>query len=239
MNGRFCSVLAAALAMGWCVTAAQAYQAGPVSNGGKISGAVKFQGTAPPRKALEVTKDKEVCGKHEIFSEDLIVGADGGLANAVVSITNITQGKPFEASDPVLDQKGCVYIPHVLMFPAGSTIKITNEDGILHNVHTYSTKNPPINRAQPKFRKVMEEKFEHPEIIKVTCDAHGWMQGWMVVKDHPYYALTDEKGTFTLTDVPPGDYELKVWHGKLGETTQKISVPAGGEATANFELAAK
>jgi len=233
------NIVAATLALGWLVTSAHAYEAGSVSNGGSISGKVKFQGTAPARKALEVTKDKEVCGAHQIMNEDLVVSSDGGLENAVVSITSISKGKAFDAAAPVLDQKGCVYIPHVLLSPAGATIKINNDDGILHNIHTYSTKNPPINRAQPKFKKTMDEKFDQPEVIKVTCDAHGWMQGWLVVQDHPYYAKTDSTGAFKLTDVPPGDYELKVWHGKLGEKTQKITVPAGGAATANFELAAK
>jgi plastocyanin len=238
MKGQVSLVLAA-LAMGWCVSSAYAYDAGPVANGGSISGTVKFQGSAPAPKPLEVTKDKEVCGQHEIMNEDLIVSGDGGLENAVVSITNITKGKAFDKTDPVLDQQGCKYIPHVLLVPAGATVKINNDDGILHNIHTYSTKNPPINRAQPKFKKTMEEKFDQPEVVKLTCDAHGWMQGWMVVEDTPYYAKTDASGKFKLTDVPAGEYELKVWHGKLGEKTAKVTVPAGGDATVNFELAAK
>ncbi len=224
--------------LSWAV-AAHAYEGGTVTNGGSISGQVKFQGTAPAPKALEVTKDKEVCGQHEIKDEELVVGGGGGLQNAVVSIATISKGKVMEPGNPVLDQKGCVYIPHVSLFPAGATIKINNDDGILHNIHTYSTKNPPINRAQPKFKKTIEEKFSQPEVIKVTCDAHGWMMGWLVAQDHPYYAKTDADGNYKLTDVPAGEYELKVWHSKLGEKTQKVTVPAGGEAKANFELAAK
>jgi plastocyanin len=200
---------------------------------------VKFTGTAPAPKELEVTKDKQVCGKHKIIDKSLIVGAEGGLANAVVSITNISKGKPMPEGDPVLDQNGCEYLPHIQAFPAGSEIEIKNSDGILHNIHTYSEKNAPINRAQPKFKKVIKETFKEPEIIKVTCDAHNWMLGWFVVQDHPYYAVTDEKGMFKLTDVPPGEYELKLWHETLGEKTQKVTVGGGAEATANFELAAK
>lgn len=227
------------LAVGCTAAAAPAYEGAPVSNGGAIAGVVKFQGTVPAAKKLEVTKDKEVCGKHEIKSEDLVVGSTGGLENAVVSITNIAKGKPFGAMEATLDQKGCVYIPHVLLFPAGATVKINNDDGILHNIHTYSTKNAPINRAQPKFKKTIEEKFAQPEVIKVTCDAHGWMTGWFIAQDHPYYAKTDANGSYKLTDVPPGDYEVKVWHEKLGEKTQKVTVAGGGEAKADFELAAK
>jgi plastocyanin len=236
---RFGLTVMATAALSWCALAAFAYEGGAVSNGGSISGAVKVQGTAPPPKPIEATKDKEVCGQHELKTEDLLVGANNGLENAVVSITNITKGKAMDAGSPVLDQKGCQYVPHVLIFPAGSTVKINNDDGILHNIHTYSTKNPPFNMAQPKFKKTMETKFDQPEVVKVTCDAHGWMSGWFVVADNPYYAKTDASGNFKLTDVPAGDYEVKVWHETLGEKTQKVTVSAGGEAKANFELAVK
>jgi plastocyanin len=225
--------------LAWCATPAAAYEGGAVSNGGSISGVVKVPGAAPAAKPIEVTKDKEVCGQHEIKTEDLVVGAGGGVANAVVSITNISKGKAMEAAAPVLDQKGCQYVPHVLLFPAGSTVKINNDDGILHNIHTYSTKNAPVNMAQPKFKKTIEAKFDQPEVIKVTCDAHGWMQGWFISEDNPYYAKTDENGNYKLTDVPAGEYEVKVWQEKLGEKTTKVTVAAGAEAKADFELAAK
>lgn len=233
------TILVAAVALGWAVRPASAYDGGPVSGGGSIAGTVKLQGSAPPPKPIEVTKDKEVCGTHEIKSEDLLVSGSGGIENAVVSITNITKGKAMGPMEATLDQKGCVYVPHVLLFPAGANVKINNDDGILHNIHTYSTKNPPINRAQPKFKKTIEEKFAQPEVIKVTCDAHGWMGGWFISEDHPYYAKTDANGSYKLADVPPGEYELKVWHEKLGEKTQKITVTSGGEAKADFELATK
>jgi plastocyanin len=232
------NVLMTATLLSWGL-AAYAYEGGAVANGGSISGQVKFQGAPPAPKPLEVTKDKEVCGQHPIVDEELLVSSGGGLQNAVVSIVSITKGKAFGPAEATLDQQGCKYVPHVLLFPAGSTVKINNDDGILHNIHTYSTKNPPINRAQPKFKKTIEEKFAEPEVIKVTCDAHGWMQGWFVSEDNPYYAKTDADGNFKLTDVPPGEYEVKVWHGKLGEKTQKATVPAGGEVKVSFELAAK
>jgi plastocyanin len=238
-TNRVASTIMAAAVFGWCAASASAYDGAPVTGGGTIAGEVKLQGTAPAPKALEVTKDKEVCGQHEIKSEDLLVGANGGVENAVVSITNITKGKPMPAAEAMLDQKGCQYIPHVLLFPAGTTVKITNSDGILHNIHSFSTKNPPFNQAQPKFKKTIEQKFEQPEVVKVSCDVHGWMGGWFVVEDNPYYAKTDATGAYKLTDVPPGEYEVKVWHEKLGEKTQKVTVTAGGESKTNFELAAK
>ncbi|MBI4514851.1 MAG: hypothetical protein HY699_03420 [Deltaproteobacteria bacterium] len=218
---------------------AWAYDAGPVADGGTISGEVKFQGAPPAAKPLDITKDKDVCGVTPKTEEALVVGKGGGLKNAVVSIASISKGKALDATKPVLDQKGCQYSPHVLLVPAGVSVDITNNDGILHNIHTYSKKNPPLNLAQPKFKKVMQQKFDQPEIFEVRCDAHGWMNGWFVIQDHPYYAVTDDSGAFKLTDVPAGEYELKVWHEKLGEKTQKVTVAAKGEAKASFELAGK
>ena len=218
-----------------------AYDGVDVKDGGSIVGNVKFSGSPPPREKLAATKDVEVCGKGELLSESLVVGAGGGLQNAVVYITNISKGKALQpsTSNGHLDQNGCKYVPHVALVPTKTNLDILNSDGILHNIHTYSTKNKALNLAQPKFKKQMTQQFDQPEFIKVGCDAHGWMQGWVVVQDNPYYAVTDESGAFKLTDVPPGDYELKVWHETLGEKTQKVSVKAKGETSAAFELSKK
>jgi plastocyanin len=212
-----------------------------VTDGGTISGEVKFAGNPPSAEKLEVTKDTEVCGRTEKLSEVLMVGANKGVQNVVVFLADVQKGKKLEASakNPSFDQKGCQYIPHMLSFPVGSTLDILNSDGILHNIHTHSERNPSFNQAQPKFKKVINKKFDHPETIKVTCDVHGWMIGWFVVQDHPYYAVTDANGAFQLTDVPPGDYELRIWHETLGETTQKVSVKAKEDTNVSVELAKK
>src|SRR5262245_24898741 len=232
-------LLGSALAVALCAAPVAAYEGGPVANGGSITGVVKYKGTPPPRPPLEVNKDKEVCGVQPKLAQDLVVGADGGLQNAVVAIPDMKKGKPFDTTKPVLDQKGCEYLPHVVLIPAGAEVDILNSDGILHNIHTYGKKNPPLNRAQPKFKKTLTEKFAEPEVVKVACDVHGWMHGWFVVEDSPYYAVTDDKGTFKLTDVPPGDYELRIWQEKLGETTQKVTVQPGAETKVTIELAGK
>ena len=237
MKGRF-ALLAAVAA--FTAAPAFAYEGGAVADGGSVSGTVKYAGAAPAPKKLDITKDKEVCAAKEHFDESLVVGSGGGLKNAVVSITNITKGKPMDTTTgSTLDQKGCQYQPRVTLVQVNAPLKILNDDGILHNIHTFSKKNPPVNRAQPKFKKEMDEKFTTPEVFEVRCDAHAWMGGWMVVQDTPYYVLTDDTGTFKLTDVPPGEYELKVWHEKLGEQTQKVTVAAKGDAKADFSMAAK
>jgi len=216
-----------------------AYEGGAVANGGSISGTVKYKGTPPAPVKLDVNKDTKACGTEQKTSRELVVGGDGGIQYAVVFIPGITKGKPFPTAKPVLDQKGCEYTPHVLLAPAGSDVDILNSDGILHNIHTYSEKNPPLNKAQPQFRKTMTENFKQPERVKLACDVHGWMQGWLIVEDSPYYVVTDDKGAFKLTDVPPGDYEVKVWQEKLGESSQKVTVKPGADSAVNFELAGK
>jgi len=171
--------------------------------GGTISGTVKYDGTAPAPRKVEVTKDKDVCALHPHFEEELVVGSGGGIANAVVIVKGAKGDvKPGEVK---FDQKGCDYTPHVLAFPAGSTVDIINSDGILHNIHTYSTKNPAFNMAQPKFKKVIQRKIDQPEVFKVSCDAHGWMHAWWFATDTPYFAVTDDNGNYSIAGVPPGN----------------------------------
>ncbi len=214
---------------------AWSYDAGAVSGGGSISGTVKFAGTVPEPKPIEVTKDAAVCAKTPKFEESLVVGEGNGLKNVVVSITNISSGKEFGAA-MVLDQKECLYTPHITLTQVGAELAILNNDGILHNIHSYSEANPAFNQAQPKFRKKLKKKFEQPEIVRVECDAHGWMKGWIVVMEHPYYAISDGSGAFTLTDVPAGEYEVKFWHETLGEAMQNVTVEADGEASVSVEM---
>jgi len=233
-------VFVAGLAM--AVTAAlgglaTAYEGMAVTDGGSLSGTVKYAGAPPAPEKFEVTKDQEVCGK-EKTKPDLVVGAGGGIQNAVV-VVKATKGKALEpvAKNPVFDQKGCEFHPHVLAFPAGTTLDVLNSDGILHNVHTLSTVNPPTNQAQPKFKKQINVKVEKAEWpIKVQCDAHSWMSAFWIAQEHPYYAVTDVSGTFTIKDIPPGDYEVEVWQEKLGKQTNKVTVKPKEETKVSWEM---
>lgn len=204
---------------------------------GTVSGIVKYDGVAPTPKKVEITKDKDVCGAKLHFDESLIVGKNGGIANAVVIIKGAKGDLKPETVK--FDQIGCDYVPHVLAFPAGSTVDIINSDGILHNIHTYSKLNPSLDMAQPKFKKVIAQKIEKPEIIPITCDAHGWMKGWWVSTDTPYFAVTDSSGHFTIKDVPPGSYVAQVWQETLGTADQKIEVKDGATTTADFSMKPK
>jgi plastocyanin len=229
-------------AIGMILSPAWAYDGGTVADGGTISGMVKFQGAPPARKPLDITKDKEVCGKDPKLTRDLVVGPSGGIQYAVVSIVNIQKGKA-DTAPGVLDQKGCEYQPHITLVPMGKPFDIKNSDGINHNVHAFGKTNSEWNKATPGFftkqNKSLQVTFDKPEYVKVGCDVHAWMTGWFVVKDHPYYEVTDENGAYKMTEVPAGEYEVKVWHEKLGEKTTKVTVAAKGDAKADFELAPK
>ena len=164
--------------------AGDGYQTVTVADAGHLAGMVKFGGDRPVPAMLEVTKDKEVCAQKEHYKEDLIVSENLGLANVVVSLTDIQQGKGFESTGTSrLDQSQCQFVPHVQVVPAGQTVEVYNNDGILHNIHTFSERNKAFNKAQPKFLKKVNVEFVEPEAIRVTCDAHGWMAAWIVVAE--------------------------------------------------------
>jgi hypothetical protein len=210
-------------------------QAETIRNRGTINGFVKFAGAPPPPVQLAITKDREVCGTSPIYDQSLVVGHDGGLANSVVTVPDAADGQALKPEPAVqFDQKGCRYIPHVAVFPAGSTIVIINSDGILHNIHTESTVNPVIDLAQPGFKKQIRVTVAKPEIIKVTCDAHNWMEGWWYVTATPYYAITDRQGHYAIHNLPPGRYTLHVWQERLGTQTQRVVVTPGAVTAADF-----
>jgi len=199
--------------------------------GGTITGEIKLAGAAPAPKVVKVNKDNEVCGQEKKVAE-VQVGPNGGVGSTIVSVSDAKGAKA--AAPAVLDQKGCEFRPNVLVMAPGE-IKILNSDGVLHNIHTFSTANPPINKAQPKFKKEMVEKFAKPELIKVQCDAHSWMLGWIYVTEAPA-AVSDGNGAFKIENVPAGKHKVEVTHPVLGKQTKEVEVKAGQETKVAFEL---
>jgi Carboxypeptidase regulatory-like domain len=234
---RTSAFLAALVALLLGGAAASPYETAPVTAGGTITGVVKYAGVAPKREQLEISKDKDVCGATPLFDQSLIVSSGGGISNAVVTITDIPKGEPMRPVNGVIfDQIGCEYSPHVVAFPAGSSIKVLNSDGILHSIHTESTINPVVDMAQPGFKKTLNVTIEKPEAIHVTCDAHNWMDGWWYATGNPYFAITGPDGRFSILNVPPGNYTLQVWQEKLGTMSHKVTVTAGKSVTADFTM---
>tara|TARA_B100000809_G_C15120642_1_gene524135 strand:- start:218 stop:970 length:753 start_codon:yes stop_codon:yes gene_type:complete len=200
--------------------------------GGSISGTVKYDGEAPAAKKLEITKDLSVCAVHEKFAEGCIVSATGGLQNVFVQVLGAEGEFAIPKERPSLVQRGCQFIPHVQVLPAGSRVNIMNEDGIAHNLHTLSVENPSFNRLQPGVKKRMITKKNDlviPEIIPLKCDLHGWMNAWIIVADHPYHAISDQEGSFQISAIPPGTYTVQFWHETLGTQSQEITVQAGAD----------
>jgi plastocyanin len=212
------------------------FAAGPRSavaqGGGTVEVEVKYNG-APVVEKLKVNKDTEKCGT-ETAIEKVVVGSNKGLANAVASAPG---AKGAKAVKGVIDQKGCKFNPHVVLMTPGE-IEIKNSDDILHNIHTYSTANPAINKAQPKFKKTMTEKFEKPEMIKVTCDVHSWMLGWVAVVPGAA-AVTDGNGVAKIENVPAGKQKIEVWHETLGKQDKEVDVKAGQTTKVSFEMKGK
>ena len=217
----------------------RAYDEAPVENGGSISGSVLFEGTPPERKKIEILKS--LCDNPNALTEDVIVAKANGkqlLVNAVITLVGIEKGKPFSKDQPVLDQKGCVFTPHVVVTPAGADFKILNSDDCNHNVHTHSDLNPESNKAvSPKGHAIT--RFPEPERIAVRCDMHAWMKSWIVVVENPYFAVTADDGAFKIDKIPAGTYKLTVWHETLGEQTKEVVIKPGADTTADYSFKAK
>jgi plastocyanin len=209
-------------------------QLAQAGDSGSVSGKVKFRGAPPPARKIRITTDPSVCGAEQ-QSEDVVVGAEQGVRYAVVRLIG---AKAAAAAAPVvaMEQKGCKFVPHVLIVRKGSDFDIVNGDGILHNIHTHSTANPEFDKAQPGSKKTMSQKFDKAETIKISCDVHPWMRGWIVVAEDAFTVVTDETGSFKLPNVPPGTYKLEVWHEKFGTQSKEITVKAGGDSSIIVEF---
>jgi plastocyanin len=199
--------------------------------GGTIEAEVKYNG-APVVETLKINKDTEKCGT-EARIEKVLVGGNKGLANTVVSVPTAKGQAP--ARKAVVDQHGCKFVPHVVVMTPGE-LDLKNSDDILHNIHTYSSANPSINKAQPKFKKVMTEKFDKPEVVKLTCDVHSWMLGWVAIVSTPYFGVTDGNGTTKIENVPAGKHTVEVWHETLGKQTKDVEVKPGQTVKVSFEM---
>ena len=206
--------------------------------GADLTGLVRYTGPEPGPAKLSVTIDQYICGK-EKDAERLLRGPNGGVQNAVVWLENPPSGAKWPSPAPKveMDQKGCVFVPRVVVVPVGGTVHFLNSDRLLHNLHSFSKDNATFNRTQPHNRTI-PVTFTKPEVVRITCDLHSWMQSWVVVAEHPFYAVTDESGDFRLANVPPGKYRVHLWHEALGDVTREVTVGAQGGAL-TFDLTAR
>ncbi len=209
------------------------YKVIPVQNGGWISGRVTYVGPHVSRQEINPLTDSQVCAQHGlVHSDEMVVSSSGGLRYAVVQLVNITAGRPASDLAPTeLLQNGCMFEPHVFAAVVGAPVKERNQDGILHNVHTHSRRNPAVNLAHvPSVPEMTLATFTAPESVHVTCDVHKWMSAWIWISPHPYIAVTAADGTYKIGGIPPGKYRVEIWHESLGKTFRDVTVEAGKEA---------
>ncbi len=194
------------------------YKIVDVRDGGLIRGTVRMSGSASDF-TVPTGKDDKICGPAVLLSK-LSTGRNGGVKNAVVYIEQIGEGKSFASGKKyLLDQKECKYTPHVTVLPHGAPLEIVNSDPVLHNVHISelgSGKASVVNIAQPikgQRTVIQASRIRKPGFLVATCDAgHPWMSAYIMVAEHPYYSLTDRDGNYFISDIPPGDYRLVMWH---------------------------
>ncbi len=195
-----------------------------IGEGASIKGKVVVAGPVPAPKKIEVTIDQYVCGS-EKDAGDVLVSPQKELRNAVVWIDNPPAGVPAPPlpAKPEIDQKACMFVPRVVIVPAGGTVDFLNSDRLLHNIHATPKLNVSFNRTQPMSRTI-PVTFAKPEIVKINCDLHSWMAAWVVVAAHPWYAITGADGQFAFDNLPPGQYRLQVWHERLGTVPATVTI---------------
>jgi len=207
------------------------YAEAPVTNGGSVVGKVTYDGTPPKPATIPVTQDPATCGATRV-EDSWSIAADGSVENVVVYLVDIKSGKKMDfPAQPVVDQKGCHYEPHVQIIAKGSELQVKNSDPILHNIHSYLGTSTVLNLAEPKQGMVIPKKITKAGGMTLKCDIHNFMRGAIFTADTPYAVLTAKDGTFEIKDVPPGTYEIATFHEVASPKSSTVTVKAGEKAT--------
>ena len=205
---------------------------------GAVSGMIKFKGDMPDAPAVDISSDPVCDGLHPGgFAMATVRGEGGGLADVFVELTGVPDERYKAPKEPVvLDQVGCTYIPHVFGVMKKQDIEILNSDDTLHNIHPTPSVNREFNVGMPTKGMKITKSFKKAEgAFPVKCDVHPWMKAWCIVMEHPYFAVTGADGNFRIdtSDLPDGEYGVKMWHETLGTKEGKVTV-ASGAATYEF-----
>jgi len=228
-----------------CITTVALLASFQLGGAADISGTVKLKGT--PKPEIPIQLDAICGGLHPkpVTTRHYVVGKDQGLANVFVYIKQGAKATPATGEAQTLDQTGCLYEPYVMGVVTGQKFKIKNSDTFMHNVH--ATPNPDkgnkeFNFAQPVKGQVNEKAFDKPEVlVRMKCDVHNWMFAYIGVVDHPYFAVTDKDGNFTIKNVPPGKYTVEAYHQKIGASgakTQEVQSDSGKKVEFELEVPA-
>ena len=202
--------------------------------GGRLTGQFLYNGTPPAREPLELNKDVEFCGGHHLRDDSLVVGPDGGIRHVIVWLDTKASGRtppgssevpgtnatpaPVKLAPVTLDNRGCRFEPHVVLLQTGQPLVIKNSDPIAHNTAAFLNKNLPFNVATPPQGEPVSQTLDQPERlpVQIACPIHPWMRAWLLVQDHPYMAVSDTQGRFTIDNLPPGEWTFVAWHERAG-----------------------
>tara|TARA_B110000438_G_scaffold24346_1_gene22548 strand:+ start:7510 stop:8196 length:687 start_codon:yes stop_codon:yes gene_type:complete len=208
---------------------------------GEIKGRVKYIGKSPKAKRIRMDADPVCAASHQeaAKAESFVVDADGNMANVIVYLKGVEYSGKTPSNEVIIDQKGCVYSPHVLGVQAGQPLKILNSDATMHNIHGLPKINKEFNFGMPKSLKQKTVTFNKAEdVFVIKCDVHPWMKSYTQVFDHPYFAVSGSDGSFSISNVPDGTYEAIAWQEKFGSKrimTQSVTVKSG-DAELNFSF---
>ncbi len=212
----------------------------PAPQAGSITGTVT---TSTPSKLppLQVNKNQEFCGD-QVPSEAVIATSNGQLKNAVVFLEGATPPEELKPTSLTIRNEGCAFVPHVQAGTVKSSLEVNSGDAILHNTHLFlamgSRDKSLLNLALPGAHSKLDASraTRRPGVVELKCDAHNWMSGYLLLFDHPYYAVTSVNGSFSIGDVPPGTHTIKIWHETFGEITKQVVVEAGKAASLSLEF---
>ena len=212
-----------------------------LSQAGSVAGKVSFGGTAPKNARIRMDADPVCVKEHSgiVRSQDILIGDDGALLNTFVWVKSGLEQYGFETpAEPVsLDQKGCIYSPHVLGIQTRQKLHVLNSDGTTHNVHPLPRNNREWNQSQRAKGKPLIRSFPRAEVmIPVKCNVHPWMKSYIGVVPHPYFSVTGTDGAFEIKNLPPGDYVIEAWHEKFGAQEQQVTVQASEAKEVSFEF---
>ena len=219
---------------------AAAPEAAPAATGGgSINGVVTYV-NGDPDAEIKMDADPQCISLHSdaVHTEKVVTDDAGNLANVFVYVKEGLAGSyPAPAETVMLDQKGCLYTPHVAGIMVGQKLIIRNSDPTLHNVHALPKINQEFNQGQPFQGMELERTFDQAEVmVPFKCDVHPWMSSYMAVLDHPYFAVSAEDGSFSIPNLPAGDYVVEAWHEEFGTQTQNVTVAGDGAVDVSFDF---
>jgi plastocyanin len=210
----------------------------PQVGGATVTGKVSFDGAAPAMAAIKMDADAYCKAEHKepVYEQEVVVNPNKTLQWVLVYVKEgVTGTYPVPSEAVTLDQHGCQYRPHVFGIQAGQTLKVLNSDGTLHNIHALPKKNAEFNIGQPFKGMETLKKFDSPEVaVRFKCDVHKWMGAYTGVFNHPFFAVTNDQGTFEIKNLPPGNYVIEAWHEKYGTQTQNVTVSGAEPKTVDF-----